>query len=373
MITLFIAFLLNTFSSAQAYPELIRLNYVQCTSCHTNVFGGGLLSPYGKSVRTSLSLYQREDEQKSETGNERKSSFSLNANTFLRYLFIESENYRTQFLMQLDTEGRIETKSGYAVTSIVGLVPERVKSRSNAPTGVLGKSFILRRLLVEKSFNEGSKKIAIGRDILPRGTNTEDHTTYLRSYSRAGVTDTPTQLRFETSNETTSTQTGFFAPSFEENSNAREWGGYTRFEEDLSKDFHINTPVAVGAQMIAGQTTDYQRISPEIFSRFAFTESTGLLLDLQYTHRKQRETSETFPQWVSYISPFYTPTEWSMFRYRAEKLNRGSPYSENNFKHSLSLLLKPISECSIITSVEREKNKSSWGTTTYTIQLFSQL
>lgn len=52
-------------ASAFAFPEMIRHNYVNCTSCHVSPNGGGVLNAYGRqSSAAALSTWGTEDEAK---------------------------------------------------------------------------------------------------------------------------------------------------------------------------------------------------------------------------------------------------------------------------------------------------------------------
>ena len=48
---------------AQAFPELVRYGYVNCTSCHVSPSGGGVLTEYGRQLSAeALSTWSTEDE-----------------------------------------------------------------------------------------------------------------------------------------------------------------------------------------------------------------------------------------------------------------------------------------------------------------------
>src|SRR5688500_1071067 len=52
-------------SEAWAYPELIRHNYTNCTSCHVSPTGGGILNAYGRALSGEvLSTWYREGEER---------------------------------------------------------------------------------------------------------------------------------------------------------------------------------------------------------------------------------------------------------------------------------------------------------------------
>ncbi len=51
-------------SRAEAFPELVRHGYFSCTSCHVSPGGGGVLTPYGRSIAAEkLSTWTYKDEE----------------------------------------------------------------------------------------------------------------------------------------------------------------------------------------------------------------------------------------------------------------------------------------------------------------------
>ena len=60
-----VIFFVQPFKSAQAFPEMIRHGYVNCTSCHVSPNGGGLLIEYGREISVAaLSATGTEEEAK---------------------------------------------------------------------------------------------------------------------------------------------------------------------------------------------------------------------------------------------------------------------------------------------------------------------
>ncbi len=45
--------------TASATPNMIRLGYLTCASCHLSPPGGGLLTPYGKGIDAAQNLRPR--------------------------------------------------------------------------------------------------------------------------------------------------------------------------------------------------------------------------------------------------------------------------------------------------------------------------
>ena len=48
------SFLILTAAQTQAYPEMIRFHYVNCSACHVSNSGGGLLNAYGRTISAEL-------------------------------------------------------------------------------------------------------------------------------------------------------------------------------------------------------------------------------------------------------------------------------------------------------------------------------
>lgn len=360
--------LLLSSAPARAYPEMIRLTYVQCQACHTSSNGSGLLNAYGKSVRASLAAFQRPEEQKLQEA----APSAWNANAFIRYLWIRSKSENESFLMQTDATGRYQKDqadgSYFAIQSTAGLVPERVRSAPNAPSGVLGKSFVLRQFYAEKSWQDRYRLVA-GRDFLPRGLNVDDHTSFMRALNRQGVTDYPTQIRGELATEKNLLQVGAFGPSGEEDASGREWGGFARSEWTLAER------ASAGAQAIYGKSDAIGRLSLDAFARAALNEKLGILGDTQLVRRSLSNApgDPSFNQWIGYLEPFYVPFEFLTLNYRYERFTVEDPFFSQGTRYSLTLDFKPISELSLIGSYERQKMGDRWGETLYLIQLYAEL
>jgi hypothetical protein len=62
---LLVILLIVSFSpSLYAFPEMVRHGYINCTACHVSPAGGGLMSPYGRSMsKEILSRWSYEGEE----------------------------------------------------------------------------------------------------------------------------------------------------------------------------------------------------------------------------------------------------------------------------------------------------------------------
>src|SRR3989344_3580257 len=86
------------------------------------------------------------------------------------------------------------------------------------------QNFITRQVLVSYELKE-NEKLELGRDQLIHGLGIDDHTSFIRSKNRNGVSDIPTQGRFHYWQDDRRLTMSLFAPSFQELNLNREYGG----------------------------------------------------------------------------------------------------------------------------------------------------
>ncbi len=96
-------------SRAMAVPEMSRFGYFSCNTCHVSASGGGLLTPYGRSLSAErLSAWSRKDEELPLQGAVGISPEWLRLGGDIRYAQIYSESVRRRtgrgFRMQSDLE-----------------------------------------------------------------------------------------------------------------------------------------------------------------------------------------------------------------------------------------------------------------------------
>jgi hypothetical protein len=123
-------------AGADAFPEMVRHGYINCTTCHVSPSGGGLLTPYGRSMsKEILSRWGYEGEENVLHGGIKSDSVTnwvngsrdvgFNVGGDVRYL---QTLKRTPFLeegkfipMQRDLEGAFKVKD-FTLVSTLGVV-----------------------------------------------------------------------------------------------------------------------------------------------------------------------------------------------------------------------------------------------------------
>lgn len=162
-----------------AFPENVRHGYLSCIACHVSPSGGGVLTPYGRSVSAELMstwgtaktagiLFSNNEDEK------RNPSW-LRANVFLRgvqtYRNSETAESAKFIPMQQDFEAGVEMDR-WALVTDVGL-------RAKSATSQSANEFFSRRHYVIYRFNDNWSARA-GKFMFAFGLNGPDHITATR-------------------------------------------------------------------------------------------------------------------------------------------------------------------------------------------------
>jgi hypothetical protein len=169
---LFFAHLKN----AQAYPELIRHGYVNCTSCHVSPSGGGVLTAYGRELSSEvLSTWGSETEKKVADFITQPEWLNLGGDYRQVYFYVNNPLYeegRTLF-MQADIEAAFRVAEKWYIDGSFGYA-------ENPRNQEISDSFLSRRhYVLYRPTNEFS--IRAGRFFPNFGINTPNHSSLIRN------------------------------------------------------------------------------------------------------------------------------------------------------------------------------------------------
>jgi hypothetical protein len=325
------------FAPAYALPNMIRLGYPNCVSCHVAPQGGGLLNAYGRGI----------DEAQSRRGGE----YVAGANSLLNNLSLNGhidQDFRAVTSLQLSHSPGGPYKgvdrvrffyrnvttigAGFRVSTVVNAEHEPSLRKStpydpvSRPGSVLVTSALLQYRLKERI------EIAAGKDALPTGLNIPDQTTFIKSRNRLGYYDAPIQAKAFLWGRRWSAVPFVFVPGTEEFPKVREKGGGVLAEYDLlGKGKTIVGVTALrGSDRLGGRDVrgGYTRLG---FGRF------GILAEHDTTRRRMHEGQPN--QSAGYLQVFYYPREWVALSGIAERVSVEAPYTENlrAYKGELSL------------------------------------
>lgn len=180
--------LLSVFSAtpAQAYPEMVRHGYTNCTACHLSPTGGGLLNFYGRELsREVLSAWGQGEEGTRESNfvyMKEKLPEWLNLGGEVRTveLYQDTSAFRRGkfMLMQADLAGAV-LAGNWTFAASIGLQGEAKRYQPDASEFLSRSHYAQYRLNEEIAFRAG-------RFFPAYGINTADHVTSIKRNLKMG-------------------------------------------------------------------------------------------------------------------------------------------------------------------------------------------
>jgi hypothetical protein len=167
--------------AAQAYPEMVRHGYVNCTSCHVSPSGGGILTQYGRQLsRDVLSTWGKEGEE-GFAYSIMKSPEWLNLGGDFReaYLYVNSPSTSQgrSIFMQADLEAAVSIGKEWTVDATAGY--KDPDARGTVLNSTTADHFLSRRHYVNYRPLE-TLSFRVGKFSYNYGINMADHTTIVR-------------------------------------------------------------------------------------------------------------------------------------------------------------------------------------------------
>lgn len=161
--------------SAHAYPEMIRHNYVNCTSCHVSPSGGGVLNDYGRELsKEVLSTWSKDGEQAFIYGFlKSKENLKLGGDYRSAVIYQDQPSFKEirGIQMQADAEAALVQDKWIALATVGYQDPRIVQ--------VWSDHLISRRHWVGWKPSDQTL-IRAGRFMIPYGINIPDHVTTIR-------------------------------------------------------------------------------------------------------------------------------------------------------------------------------------------------
>jgi len=280
---------------AAATPNMIRLGYPNCQSCHLTPQGGGLLTSYGEGIDLAQTLRPREPDSP-EVGEDELGS---------------RLNYDAKLSFGIDREPPGGSEYGFStgLRTAVGFMNHRVvysgtiRSPTLARTRTSGAISVgMSRLYWLYQPRKGLSFI-VGRDDLPSGL------TGLQSFSRRAnnpsVSSTPTQAKmFWWNDRWQVTAYGYGPDGIETQRQFRARGGGAVVGANVWRDRAV-----VGVTTRVSKADVFDRTNAGVFARWGITEHWGILAEHDVTQRTTGTGTE-FTHLAGRTEVFYVPFDW---------------------------------------------------------------
>lgn len=296
-------------ASAEATPNMIRLGYPTCASCHLSPQGGGLLTDYGKGIDAAQTL--RPEELKS----------SENPAEYRRL------PYDMKFTLGVDRDPPAD--SAYSFSSsiraalaishdqyiVYGLsVGSPSLLRTTASGGKSGPvSLRMSRLYWMYQPREGVS-FTVGRDDLPSGIGSGG-LAFARATTSPNISSTPTQAKVFLWNKRWQIAAYGFGPDGNETAPQYEArGGGAVVGANVWKD-----RLVIGATTRASHADAYDRTNAGLFMRLGLTKHWGALLEHDVTARST-DKGEHLRYVAGHSELFFVPFDWLQTAIAAEDL-----------------------------------------------------
>jgi hypothetical protein len=306
---------------------MVRLGYSNCAACHIAPQGGGLLTPYGKTIDVAQSLRGGEYEQ-----SVINKAFDLGGRLTQDVRAVMSDqaisspgqSWSSVFRTRLFYRNATQLSKGLRVSAIVLAENEPIAGkilpyrRPGSPGAVM-----VTQAMAHYRLKEGLE-FAGGRDQLPTGVYLPDQSLFVRSRNRLGYYDNPTQAKVFWWGSRYQVSPFIFGSSGREPVNERESGGGILAEYDiLGKQRTI-----VGATLLRGNGRFLDRNVTGVYARLGFGRW-GVFAEHDFTGMKRNlERPVHFGQHTSLVQVFLAHKEWLVYYGTWERLSVARPYEE---------------------------------------------
>lgn len=292
---------------AAAYPNMIRLRYPTCVSCHVSPQGGGVLNRYGAGIDRALTI-RAEDSPNAEVA--RKDLFRV--------------LYDLRASMGVDRDPKSETEFGFNSSFRMAAGTEKhqlvyafsVRSPTLARSRRTGAASLgMSRLYWMYQPKEGLA-VVVGRDDLPSGLGLPGANSFYRRVNNPNVSATPTQAKLFWWNDRWQIATYAYGPDGLETQpqyEARGVGGLAGY--NVWKDKAV-----VGLTARVSKADAFDRQNAGLFVRLAFNEQLGVLAEHDVTSRTLN-TGAKVTHLAGHAEVFYVPVNWLQTALAIEHLN----------------------------------------------------
>jgi hypothetical protein len=285
-------------SPAFATPNMIRLGYPTCSSCHISPQGGGLLTDYGKGIDAAQNLRPQEIADPGSPESTRQIQLPYDA----KFSLSVDRNPPTDAGYSLSSSVRSALVIGHRQYLVYGLSIGAPTLGQTRTTGAM--SVRMSKLFWMYQPKDGLS-ISVGRDDLPTGLGLPGATSFARTTTSPDVSTTPTQAKVFWWNKRWQVSGFAFGPDGNETASRFEaHGGGAIVGANVWKDRAV-----VGVTSRVSYADAYDRRNASVFLRLGLTEHWGALVEHDVTAR-ETDAGQRLTHLSGHSELFYVPFDW---------------------------------------------------------------
>ena len=284
-------------SSAEATPNMIRLGYPTCASCHLSPQGGGLLTDYGKGIDAAQTLRPEEVKSSEDPAKYRRLPYDMKFSLGVDRDPPADSNYSYSSSIR----AALAVSHGqYIVYGLSVGSPSLTRSTTNKSGAVSARMSKLYWLYQPRD----GVSFTVGRDDLPGGIGSGG-LGFARGTTSPNISSTPTQAKVFLWNKRWQIAAYGFGPDGNETAPQFEArGAGALVGANVWKD-----RLVIGATTRATYADAYDQTNAGLFMRLGLTEHWGALVEHDVTARTtDKGQHPTYTAGHSEI--FFVPFDW---------------------------------------------------------------
>jgi hypothetical protein len=342
-------------ATASATPNMIRLGYTTCSSCHLSPQGGGLLTPYGKGIDAAQNLRPTDLTEEFDEAARKWLSFDMRLSLSLDRTPPAATGYG------FNTSFRSAVGYGQHRLVYAGAVSSPTLTRTRTSGAV---SMRMSRLFWLFQPTEKTS-LTVGRDDLPTGLGLPGASSFQRRVTSPDVSSTPTQVKMSWWNDRWQLTGYGFGPEGTETATRFEaYGGGAVIGRTVWKDHAV-----AGLTTRVSKADAYDRRAAGAFLRLAFNQHWGILVEHEFTDRITDRGAE-LTHLAGRSEVFYVPFDWLQTSLAADHVTTKGGAHQYRFSPSAQIRLnRNISLQFNTRDVMNGGTSSAISTRTYSMQL----
>lgn len=347
------------YQEAHAYPQYVRLGYHSCVGCHYNPSGAGLLTPYGKGISSTQSLYSSELSYEQEEQLSKEKYHQAFQGRLLDYKTSQKNRF---FPMQAEYLARLDFDSHWKSNFTLALAPRAENEIADETPKTYQRLYA--RVAEIHYHQDSNYSYLFGMAPLPLGLGLVDHTHYVRANNRLQITDIPISFRTFGIYENFTFNYFFYLPHYLEGTANKEHGLGGQYW------YLINRNTSLGLQALGARSKAIERELAGVLFKTGWQEY-SYLGEFNYTHRLINQGQAQFGQWSYYNQFAYHPMDWLELSYTYQGLKKDRDFKMFETRQALMIQAKLLRSFTL-TLETRLRNFNSRNEISHLLQGFIQ-